>query len=129
MRIDHIAVWVDDLEIMRKFYQTYFDATCGEKYRNDKKNYTSYFLTFGEGGCRIELMHRPDISDAPLCRGRQKGWAHLALSVGNRKSVDVLTNRLREDGYQIESAPRITGDGYYESIVLDPENNPVEITE
>lgn len=131
MRIEHLAVWVDDIEKMRTFYLTYFDAVCGEKYVNPNKNYTSYFLSFGEGGCRIELMHRPDISDntsAPK-RGFVKGLAHFAVSLGSADAVTGLTERLRADGYVVEGEPRTTGDGYFESIVLDPEGNFIEITE
>lgn len=126
MRIEHVAVWVEELEVMREFYLTYFDVVCGDKYVNPKKNYTSYFLTFNEGGARIELMHRPDVEDNP--GGLLKGLAHFALSVGSRETVDELTARLREDGYTIAGEPRTTGDGYYESIVLDPEGNHIEIT-
>lgn len=129
MRIDHLAIWVDNIEAMRHFYLTYFDVTCGEKYVNPKKHYTSYFLTFGEVGSRIELMYRPDIHPHHTQRGLTKGYAHLAISVGSQSRVGELTERLRKDGYTIESEPRITGDGYYESVVLDPEGNCIEITE
>lgn len=127
MKIDHLAIWTDDIERMRQFYLTYFDATCGEKYVNPNKNYTSYFLTFGEGGTRIELMHRPDINDMPGKRGFTKGFAHFAITVGSKEAVDGLTERLRADGYAIAGEPRTTGDGYYESAFLDPEDNYVEI--
>lgn len=129
MRIEHIAIWVEDIEVMREFYLTYFDVSCGDKYVNLQKKYTSYFLRFNEGGSRIELMHRPDIVENPNSRGLLKGLAHLALSVGSPAAVDELTSRLRTAGYTIQSEPRTTGDGYYESVVLDPEGNFIEITE
>lgn len=128
MRIEHLAIWVDDIEAMRAFYLTYFDTTSGEKYTNEKKRYSSYFISFGEGKARIELMHRPDIEPVVGKRGLSKGIAHFAISVGGKERVDELTERLRKDHYTIFSEPRTTGDGYYESVVLDPEGNYVEIT-
>ena len=128
MTIEHLAIWVDDLEIMRRFYTTYFNATSNEKYTNAKKGFTSYFLAFGENKTRLELMHRGDIYDSLGKRGFAKGIAHFAIAVGSKEDVDELTERLRADKYIIESEPRLTGDGYYESVVLDPEGNYVEIT-
>ncbi|WP_307453328.1 MULTISPECIES: VOC family protein [Chryseobacterium] len=128
MNIEHLAIWVDDLEKMREFYVTYFGMVSNEKYTNVKKAFTSYFLTFGEGKTRLELMKREDITEQPLRRGWHKGIAHFAVSVGSKEAVDLLTERLRADRYAIESEPRTTGDGYYESVVLDPEGNCIEIT-
>jgi lactoylglutathione lyase len=128
MKIEHLAIWVDDLEKMKQFYLTYFDLNCGEKYTNEKKGFTSYFLTFGDSQTRLELMNRKDIIDEPNKRGFAKGIAHFAISVGGKDVVNQLTERLRADHYTIESEPRTTGDGYYESVVLDPEGNYVEIS-
>jgi lactoylglutathione lyase len=128
MKIEHLAIWVDDLETMREFYLTYFDFTSGEKYTNEKKGYSSYFLAFGDGQTRLELMNRKDIPGQPWKRGLIHGLAHFAISVGSEEAVNQLTERLRRDKYTIESEPRTTGDGYYESVVLDPEGNYVEIT-
>jgi lactoylglutathione lyase len=127
MKIEHLAIWVDDLEAMRMFYLTYFDVKSGEKYTNTKKGFASYFLMFGESKTRLEIMHRQDITDIPNRRGLMKGIAHFAISVGSKDAVNQLTERLRADKYIIESEPRTTGDGYYESVVLDPEGNYVEI--
>lgn len=127
MKIEHIAVWVDDIEAMREFYTTYFDMICGEKYVNPNKGYTSYFLSFGDGCARIELMNRPDISSPATNRGMTKGWAHLSITVGDKEAVNCLTERLRSDGYTIAGEPRTSGDGYYESVVLDPEGNYIEL--
>lgn len=127
MKLEHLAIWVDDIELMKRFYLNYFDVTCGEIYRNISKKYTSYFISFNEGGSRIELMHRPDIIENTEKRGFTKGLAHLAISVGSRSAVDNLTIRLKEDGYEIVGQPRQSGDGYYESAVLDPEGNLIEI--
>lgn len=127
MKIDHIALWVDDLEAMRRFYLTYFPVTCGDLYVNPAKQYTSYFLTFDEAGARIELMHRPDIHTAATPRGLTSGWAHISLTLGSREAVNTLTERLRADGYTIVGEPRTSGDGYYESVVFDPEGNYIEL--
>jgi lactoylglutathione lyase len=128
MKIEHLAIWVDDLETMRQFYMKYFGVTSGEKYTNEKKGFTSYFLTFEDGETRLELMNRKDIIHEPGKRGFAKGIAHFAISVGGKEAVDKLTEKLRADNYHIESEPRTTGDGYYESVVLDPEGNYVEIS-
>lgn len=127
MTIDHIAFWVDDPEKMRRFYITYFNARCGEKYINPAKNYTSYFLSFGKEKARIELMTRPDISETHGKRGFSKGMAHLSFSLGSKEAVNRLTEQLRKDHYTIASEPRTTGDGYYESAILDPEGNYIEL--
>jgi lactoylglutathione lyase len=128
MKIEHIAVWTEDIEAMRQFYVTYFGAASNKKYHNPNKNYTSYFLSFGEDKTRIELMHRPDIAAPVGKQGFTKGFAHLAISVGSKTAVNELTERLRADGYTIASETRTSGDGYYESVALDPEGNYVEIT-
>lgn len=128
MRIHHFAIWCDDIEKMRAFYMKYFDCQSNEKYHNPSKNYTSYFLSFDDSDCRIELMHRPDITEEPARRGFSKGIAHFDIEVGDGQMVDSLTERLRHDGYIIASEPRRTGDGYYEAGILDPEGNYVEIS-
>lgn len=127
MKIEHIAIWAEDLELLREFYTKYFGLSCGNQYVNPKKNFSSYFLAFGEGKTRIELMHIPGM-ETPESRGNLKGLAHLAISVGTKEVVDRLTEKLRKEGYRIASEPRTTGDGYYESAVLDPEGNYIEIT-
>ncbi|MBD2701411.1 VOC family protein [Spirosoma sp. BT702] len=129
MHIEHIAIWVRDLERMRKFYEMYFGATSNDKYVNSSKGFSSYFLTFPQGGPRLELMQMPGITDLANQGFTQYiGLAHLALSVGSEDVVDTLTNRLRSDGNVVIGEPRRTGDGYYESVILDPEQNRVEIT-
>ncbi len=129
MKIEHLAIWVKELEKMKAFYERFFGGTAGEKYVNVKKNFSSYFLSFGTG-CRLELMHRPDIQENKNEVERENiGLIHFAISVGSKNKVDELTEALRHDGYLIVGEPRTTGDGYYESVVLDPENNRIEITE
>lgn len=128
MKIEHLAIWVDDLEKMRQFYVTYFDFVSGEKYTNARKGFASYFLTLGQEKTRLELMSSIHVTDDPKKRGFMKGIAHFALSVGGKEAVNNLTERLRRNNYAVESEPRTTGDGYYESVILDPEGNYVEIT-
>ncbi|MDR1832079.1 MAG: VOC family protein [Fusobacteriaceae bacterium] len=126
IKMAHIALYVKDLEAGKKFYETYFQAQASSKYHNPKTTFQSYFLTFGKGA-GIELCTRENLS--PRASGEYPpGFAHISLSVGDKNAVDALTERLRKDGYAIASEPRTTGDGYYESVVLDPEGNPVEIT-
>ena len=128
MHIDHIALWTKDLEKMRQFYQEFFDLQCNEKYHNPNKNFHSYFLSF-ENGARIELMHKPDIPEPIDKTGSNIGLAHFAISVGTSEKVDLLINRLRAEGHKIIGEPRVTGDGYYECVISDPEGNLIEITE
>ncbi len=128
IKIEHIAIWVSDLEKIRNFYTHYFDMQCSEKYINKNKGFSSYFLSFKDGA-RIEIMHRSDIPVTKTERGNTTGLAHIAISVSGKDNVDVLTEKLRQDGYRITGEPRTTGDGYYESVVADPEGNLVEITE
>ncbi|TRX72193.1 VOC family protein [Carboxylicivirga sp. M1479] len=126
MRIEHIAIWVSNLEVSKDFYSKYFAMTANERYENTKKQFTSYFMSHKEGA-RIELMHTPELAD--LISTKSIGLAHIAFTTGSKQKVDELTNRLRADGYTIEGEPRMTGDGYYESVVLDSDGNQLEITE
>lgn len=128
MKIDHLAFWVQDLEKMKQFYQSYFMMASNEKYTNVEKGFSSYFLSF-ENGARIEIMHRIDIAEQIGERGRMHGLTHFAISVGSKVMVNELTDRIRKDGYIVSGEPRMTGDGYYESVIQDPEGNLVEITE
>lgn len=128
MKIEHLAIWVNDLEGMKRFYETYFHGQANIKYRNDKKQFESYFLTFAEG-CRLELMNRPNVpQNINDLMKEYIGIIHFAISVGSKETVDSLTETLRKAGHQIVGEPRWTGDGYYESVVLDPEQNRIEIT-
>lgn len=127
IKIGHIAMYVNNLEGAKEFFEKYFNAKSNEKYHNIKTGFQSYFLIFN-GGARIEIMSKPDVAadDKTLTK---TGYAHLAFSVGSRENVDNLTAQLKSDGYSVISGPRVTGDGYYESCVLGFENNLIEITE
>jgi lactoylglutathione lyase len=127
-KIEHIAIWSRDIEKLKDFYQHYFQATANEKYFNPKKNFESYFLSF-QDGCRLEIMQMPGIPASTNDVHKQfMGLIHFAISVGSKDAVDTLTEQLRQDGHEIVGEPRTTGDGYYESVVLDPEGNRIEIT-
>ena len=128
MKIEHVAIWCKDLEALKDFYVNYFAARPNRKYQNDKKGFASYFLSF-QSEARLELMHMKTIPEATHDPHLQfTGITHLAISTGSEDSVDRLTSKLRDAGYVIIAQPRRTGDGYYESVVLDPENNRIEIT-
>jgi lactoylglutathione lyase len=128
MRIEHIAIWSKDIERLKEFYVKYFQASAGNMYINKQKNFQSYFLSF-ENGCRLEIMNKPEIPASQNDIYKQFiGIVHFAVSTGSKDTVDRLTAQLRKDGYEIVGEPRTTGDGYYESVVLDPEGNRIEIT-
>ena len=126
MRIEHIAMYVNDLESARDFFVTYFNGYSNAGYHNPTTDFRSYFISFDDG-TRLELMHKPALEDQekPLNR---TGYIHIAFSAGSRKGVDALTRRLQADGYEVASGPRTTGDGYYESCVIGLEGNQIEST-
>jgi len=126
MKIDHIALYVKDLEVSKSFYETYFGAKSNELYHNPKTGLHTYFLTF-ESGARLEIMWRPNLSER-LDKVMNEGFIHFAFSVGSKEDVDALTLKMIDEGYICSSAPRTTGDGYYESVILDPDGNMIEIT-
>jgi lactoylglutathione lyase len=127
MKIEHLAIWVKDLEAMKRFYCLQFNFKAGERYHNRKRGFSSYFLS-GEGGARLELMQQNDIQADKLLRGKRLGLAHFAISLGSEIAVDQVTERLRSAGVKIVGEPRRTGDGYYESVIEDPEGNWLELT-
>lgn len=126
MNIEHLAMYVNDLELTKNFFIKYFNATANDKYHNAKTGFCSYFLSFDDGA-RLEIMNKSDMSD-PVKELQRTGYIHIAFSVGSRERVDELTQRLKADGYEVISGPRITGDGYYESCIIGIEGNQIEIT-
>ncbi len=126
MKIEHIALYVNDLEAAKDFFVKYFGAVPGERYHNEKTDFCSYFLSFDDGA-RIEIMTKPDICDEKKNPART-GYAHLAFSSGSKEAVDELTEKLKADGFEVLSDPRTTGDGYYESCIVGFEGNIIEIT-
>lgn len=129
MKIEHVAIWTKDIEKLKKFYVDYFDGIAGDKYTNTKKHFESYFIKF-ESGARLEVMQMPTIpSNLNDTINQYIGLIHIAISVGSVEKVDELTDTLRNAGYKVVGEPRYTGDGYYESCILDPDGNRIEITE
>jgi len=128
MKINHIGIWVRDLEKMKDFYARYFGLIPGEKYSNPRKGFSSFFLSSPDGGASIELMHKTGIEYHSELVPRYTGIAHLAFSAHHKPGVDQLTHELVKDNYKLVSGPRTTGDGYYESVIMDPEGNLIEIT-
>ncbi|MBR1865175.1 MAG: VOC family protein [Lachnospiraceae bacterium] len=126
MKIEHVAMYVKDLEGVRDFFVNYLGGTSNAGYRNPTTDFRSYFITF-EDGARLEVMTKPELQDAEKTLNRT-GFIHVAFSVGSREKVDELTERLKKDGYEVVSGPRTTGDGYYESCVVGIEGNQIEIT-
>ncbi|MCI1722495.1 MAG: VOC family protein [Lachnospiraceae bacterium] len=126
MKIEHAAMYVNDLEAEREFFIQYFHAKANSGYHNEKTGFRSYFLTF-EDGARLEIMKKPEMPDQVKNLSRT-GYAHLAFSLGNKEKVDELTYRIKAAGYEVISGPRTTGDGYYESCILDGEGNQIEMT-
>jgi lactoylglutathione lyase len=124
-RIEHVAVWVRALEPMRTFYTEALGGVSGGLYENPSTGFKSYFVSLGEGA-RLELMFRPGLN--PALGDTVIGYAHMALSLGSRDAVDAAVAELRRRGVPIESEPRVTGDGYYEAVILDPERNRLELT-
>lgn len=128
MKIEHIAIWAQDLERMRNFYLTYFNANSNDKYVNSTKGFSSYFLNF-DSGARIELMKMDSIPALEADVYQQFiGLTHIAFNVGSEANVDAMTEAFINDGFEVLDGPRRTGDGYYESVVLDPEGNRLELT-
>ena len=127
MKLDHIAMYVNDLEAAKAFFTRYFGATSNEMYHNPRTGLKSYFLSF-DNGARLEIMSRPEVVDESK-KPFRAGYIHIAFSVGGKQQVDSITKRLQDDGYAVISGPRTTGDGYYESCIVGPEGNLIEITE
>ena len=128
MKIEHLAVWTNQLDVLKAFYVKFFGAVPNEKYHNPRKEFSSYFLSFGDGA-RLELMQMPGVPESGRdIMEQHTGLIHFAISTGSKEMVDSLTDRIREEGFAVTGEPRWTGDGYYESVILDPDGNRVEIT-
>lgn len=126
MRIEHVAMYVNDIEDTKAFFVRYFGAKSNDMYHNVKTGFQSYFLTF-EDGARLEIMTKPGMSDDEKSIART-GLIHIAFSLGSKERVDALTAQIKADGFEVLSGPRTTGDGYYESCILGIEGNQIEIT-
>ena len=126
MKIEHIALYVNDLNAARDFFVTYLGGTSNDGYHNKATDFRSFFISFDDGA-RLEIMNKPEIAD-PEKQLNRNGLIHIAFSVGSKERVDSLTEELRAAGYEVVSGPRTTGDGYYESCVVVIEGNQIELT-
>ena len=126
MKIEHVALFVNDLEAAKDFFIKYLGGTSNSGYHNATTGFRSYFISF-EDGARLEIMNKPGVID-PSKSTECTGYSHIAFSLGSNEAVDSLTARLKADGYEILSGPRTTGDGYYESCVIAIEGNRIELT-
>ena len=127
MKIEHVAMYVTDIEAAKEFFIKYFKATANDMYHNKKTGFKAYFLTFEEGA-RLEIMTRESdlvVMDKPLTR---TGYIHLCFALGSKEAVDTMTQQFKDDGYEVISGPRTTGDGYYESCIIGIAGNQIEIT-
>ena len=126
MKIEHVALYVNDLEAARDFFTTYLSGKSNDGYHNPRTDFRSFFISFDDGA-RLELMTKPEIVDQekPLNR---TGYAHIAFSVGSKEKVNELTAQMKADGYEVVSGPRTTDDGYYESCIVAVEDNLIELT-
>ncbi|MBI9017086.1 MAG: VOC family protein [Phycisphaerae bacterium] len=129
MRLDHIAIWTNDLECLRNYYVKFFNGVSNEKYTNEEKEFHSYFISF-DSGARLEIMTMPTVSSNlnDTKEHQHTGLIHLAFELDCVADVDAKAKVLIEAGFEILDGPRITGDGYYEFVTLDPDNNRVEVT-
>ena len=129
MTIDHIAIFTNQLELLRNYYEKYFGASTNNLYFNEKKQFRSYFLSF-DSGARIEIMSMPGIPANlnDTVKARHLGLIHLAFHIETIGEVDAKARQLESNGYKIIDGPRKTGDGYYEFVTLDPDGNRIEVT-
>lgn len=125
MNIAHIAIWTKELEAMKDFYTRYFKGESNEKYINPVKQFESYFICF-ESGAKLELMRKQSVGN-PIDTEERLGISHIAFELGSEEAVLSLTETLRSDGFHVVGEPRTSGDGYFESVVLDVDGNRVEL--
>lgn len=126
MKIEHVAMYVTNLEKVKSFFEEYLGAISNEGYHNQITDFRSYFLSFDDGA-RLEIMNKPHMENSPKTLNRT-GFIHIAFSVGSKEKVNTLTKTLHDQGYQVTSGPRQTGDGYYESCIVSIEGNQIELT-
>ncbi len=129
MKIDHIAIWTDQLEVMKNYYMAFFGANPGDHYCNRNTHFESCFLSF-DSGARIEMMHKPGIpgNANDTADGQYLGIIHMAFGLADADQVYEKYMELQKAGFPILDGPRKTGDGYYEFVTLDPGKNRIEVT-
>ena len=125
MKIAHIALWTRQLEQQARFWVAFFDGEINEKYCSQTNpGFESFFVRIGDD-IAIELMTKPGLT-ALTADNNHTGWVHLAITAGGAESVGRLAKRAAEQDMLV-SAPRTTGDGYYEAVIKDPDGNLIEI--
>lgn len=127
MNLEHVALFVKDLEKAKDFFCLYLGGKANDGYYNENTGFRSYFISF-DSGARLEIMNKPGLAEEDK-EAEHYGYSHIAFSLGSREAVDNLTARLKSDGYRVTSGPRVTGDGYYESSIASVEGNLIELTE
>ena len=128
MKLEHIAIWTDNIELLRNYYVSFFDGQSNEMYINPKTQFQSYFISF-ESGARLEIMSMPNIPENTndTINVQHKGIIHIAFSVATKQEVDAKAALLQANGFELLNGPRVTGDGYYEFVTLDPDKNRLEV--
>jgi len=128
MKLEHIAIWTDNIELLRNYYVSFFEGQSNEMYINPKTQFQSYFISF-ESGARLEIMSMPNIPDNAndTINAQHKGIIHIAFSVATKQEVDAKAALLQANGFELLNGPRVTGDGYYEFVTLDPDMNRLEV--
>jgi len=128
MKLEHIAIWTDNIELLRNYYVSFFDGQSNEMYINPKTQFQSYFISF-ESGARLEIMSMPNIPENTndTINAQHKGIIHIAFSVDSKQEVDAKAALLQANGFELLNGPRVTGDGYYEFVTLDPDKNRLEV--
>jgi lactoylglutathione lyase len=128
MKLEHIAIWTDNVELLRNYYVSFFEGQSNEMYINPKTQFQSYFISF-ESGARLEIMSMPNIPENTndTINAQHKGIIHIAFSVATKQEVDAKAALLQANGFELLNGPRVTGDGYYEFVTLDPDMNRLEV--
>lgn len=128
MKLDHVAIWTNRLELLKDYYVKYFHGRVNKKYTNKENGFESYFLSF-DSGSRLEIMQKPGIPENLNDRiiTQHQGIIHLSFGVETMNQVIEKSEEMTKDGFRILRGPRKTGDGYFEFETLDPDNNRIEV--
>ena len=123
MKLHHIAIWTFRLEELKEFYVPASEEKAMRNTLIPRKD-LSHTL-FLSRGTDLELMSRTDVQNTPIEENRI-GLTHFAFTFPSQEEVLRFTEQMRSEGYTIAGEPRTSGDGYFESVVLDPDGNRIE---